>query len=732
MQSPNRRSLILTRRVATALLLAATPASAAEPGDLGTVWVFARVPQPIAQVAASISAADETTVKRELAQNLRDVARYTPGLSLPSDPARFGLDTIKIRGIGGNRVLIETDGVPTPAGFAIGNFSNAGRPFADLDLVKRIEIMRGPASALYGSDAIGGVVSSRTVSPADLLAHRDAALRVRAGYASADHSSLASMTGAMRGPSDVEALVAYARREGAELQNGPVALKPNPADYARDTMLAKLVLAGMDHPLAVTLGATRYENVTLVNSDVLQAGRFANTTYMRGNDRDDSQRLIIDQSFMSSGRDSAEWRAYWQQSRTDQRTVEKRRAAPPTTPALDISRDFAFRDVTLGAQATLIRELRLSGISHRLVLGGEFEHHRIEERRDGLQTTLPSGAVTNVILGETLPLRDFPQTTQTQAGVYVHDEIRTRAAQVEWIPAVRVDYYRLRPTVDTLYANGNPGQVPVSINQSAVSPRLGMTWQIAEGRTLFGQYAHGFRSPPFSDVNIGLYLPQFNVRAIPNPDLRPEKSDGFELGLRSTTKAVEGSVSAFYTRYRDFIQSKVNIGPDSTGVTLFQSRNVARATIWGVEAEGRLRAAAWVPALAAYSVRYAVSYARGDDRARSRPLNSIDPARAVIGLVYDAPGGDWGAQLVTTTVAAKSRVDNTPTTLARTSGFTIVDLVGHWQATAKLDVEAGVFNLTNRSYFEWTDVSARAATDPLLDLYRRPGRNASVSVAYRW
>ena len=722
---------------AVALLMCAPrPAVGAgeEPGDLGTVWVFARVVQPLVEVAATVTAVDASTVERELAQDLRDATRYTPGLSLPNDPARFGLATIDIRGIGGNRVLLETDGVPVPAGFAIGSYSNAGRPFTDLDLVSRIEIMRGPASALYGSDAIGGVVSTRTIAPADLLCKDDAALRVRSGYYSDDRAWRASLAGAVRGPADLEALVAWVRREGAELDNGSASIAPNPRDTVHDTVLARLVLAGMDNPLRLTVASARDGAVTLVNSDVLQPGRFANTTYLRGDDHGDSERVILEQSFLASaGPDQALWRAYWQRTRTDQGSFETRRAARPATPALEIARGFAFHEVTLGAQATAAYELAAGRTVHRLVFGGELARHDLDEQRDGVQRRLDTGAVTKVILGETLPLRDFPLTTQTQAGAYLQDEFRVRGGRVAWEPALRVDYYRLHPTVDALYANGNPGQAPVALSQASASPRLGATWAVADGHTLFAQYTHGFRSPPFDDVNIGLYLPQFNVRAIPNPSLKPEKSDGLELGWRSANASVAGSVSAFYTRYRDFIESKVNIGKDpATGITLFQSLNLARAAIWGVEAEGRLRPGAWRAQLAPWSVRYALAFASGDDLEHDRPLNSIDPARAVIGLAYDSAGGRWGGELSTTAVAAKRRVSDTPTPLVRTPGFVTIDLTAHWQASGRLALEAGLFNLTDRSYLEWADVRSRPAGDPQLDLYRRPGRNGSVSFAYRW
>ena len=66
----------------------------------------------------------------------------------------------------------------------------------------------------------------------------------------------------------------------------------------------------------------------------------------------------------------------------------------------------------------------------------------------------------------------------------------------------------------------------------SVAPKLGVTYRFSDSLGGFFQYAHGFRSPPPEDVNIGLELPLFNVRAIPNPGLKPEKSNGYEVGLR--------------------------------------------------------------------------------------------------------------------------------------------------------------------------------------------------------
>src|SRR3546814_10953320 len=69
----------------------------------------------------------------------------------------------------GNRVRIVVDGVPLADAYSIGQFASAGRDLVDLEAVERVEIQRGPASTLYGSDALAGVVAFRTLDPQALL-----------------------------------------------------------------------------------------------------------------------------------------------------------------------------------------------------------------------------------------------------------------------------------------------------------------------------------------------------------------------------------------------------------------------------------------------------------------------------------------------------------------------------------------------------------------------------------
>jgi hemoglobin/transferrin/lactoferrin receptor protein len=122
------------------------------------------------------------------------------------------------------------------------------------------------------------------------------------------------------------------------------------------------------------------------------------------------------------------------------------------------------------------------------------------------------------------------------------------------------------------------------VKENDFTPRLGAVFHAGTAWSLYGQYARGFRAPPFEDANIGLDLPLFGYRAIPNPDLKSETSDGVELGTRRIASGSRFSFAVFDTHYDDFIESRAPVGIDAeTGYLLFQSRNIGQARIYGAD-----------------------------------------------------------------------------------------------------------------------------------------------------
>ena len=700
---------------------------------LETVMVYARRIQPVTRIAATVSVIPREAIERGMVSDVKELVRYEPGLSVRSDPFRFGLDTFVIRGVGGNRVAVEIDGIPAAGGFAVGSYSDSGRSFVDPAFLDRVEVLRGPASSLYGSDAIGGVVAMTTLTPQTLLrADSSSGLRTEAGLSGVDDGWHAAAIGATRlGPA--EALLGYVHRAGSEADTA-ADVTPNPRDYASDSLLARLVMDGTPGgPLTVTVEGGRLQQTTSVDAFLGLAGtRFANTTLLEGDDSADRHRLSLGQRLVATPVfDSADWQLYLQGTDTRQDTLEVRSAVPPRTPPVRIEREFRLEDRTRGAEFTAVKDLAGPRVEQSLVYGIELSRARIEERRDGLQANLLTGGTTTVILGESFPLRDFPITNVTEAGVFVQDELRPGNSGWTVIPALRADYYRLDPHPDRMYRDDNPSAVAVGLDDFSLAPKLGVIRDLGNGWTGFGQYARGFRAPPPEDVNIGLELPLFNIRAVPNPDLKPEKSDGYELGLRREGEGARVAASVYYTDYRDFIESKVNLGADSaTGVTLFQSQNVDEARIYGAEVSASVRPGEWVAELEGVSARFAAAWARGEDRVRDQPLNSVDPASAVLSLGYDAPAGRWGGEVVTTWVADKDAVDDSRVDLYQTDGYVTADLLAYYDFGGGLRLDVGIFNLGDAEYIEWSDVRGRVVGDPLIPYYTRPGRN--VSVTLRW
>ena len=464
----------------------------------------------------------------------------------------------------------------------------------------------------------------------------------------------------------------------------------------------------------------------------LQGTRFASTVLLGGDDSGSRFSLGADQQLDPAGwYDSATWRAYWQGTDTTQKTAEQRSGVLPRTPPASIDRTFRYDDRTLGAEFTAVRALTGGDWNHELTYGFEYAWTRLEEVRNGKQTNLTTGATTHTILGETFPLRDFPISDVTDAGLFAQDEIRMADGRWSVIPALRLNYYDLSPRPDSLYREDNPNVPVVGLNDVSLSPKLGMTWQASAALVGFFQYSNGFRAPPPEDVNIGLELPLFNVRAVPNPDLKPEQSNGFELGARWNSPALSLTASGYYNDYDDFIESKVNLGADPvTQVILFQSQNIASARIYGTEVAATARLGEWSHSADGWRARLSAAYARGEDLQRDQPLNSVDPASGVASLGYDAASGRWGGELVTTVVAAKRRVDRSRVDLYRTDSYATLDLLGHVNLGHGLMLDAGLFNLTDRVYVEWADVRGRPVGDPLIPYYTHPGRN--VSVTLRW
>lgn len=706
--------------------------AASDTETLEEVIVAAKRLRPLQHVPATVTVIDREQITLTLSDDIRDLVRYQPGLSVRQDGIRFGLDSFAIRGIGGDRVIAEIDGIGVAESFTVGALADSGRVFTDVDFIKRVEILRGPASALYGSDAIGGVVRFQTLDPNDLLsAEASFASQLRAGYRGDIRGWSATTLNAWSGE-DAEVMLGYVHRTNEETDIAG-SLRPNPRESRSHQVLAKMVLPAISAgPIEVALEAGRVRDHTEVDALLGTPPRFVNTIAMTGRDTAEQLRLSLEQELAPSGRlmDEAVWRVHVQRTWTQQITDERRRAAPPRSPAVDLQRAFELEDETFGAEMTLAKALQTGTWSHELVYGIELDVGRITERRDGYERNLETGFVTPVILGEVFPLRDFPITRRTEAGVYVQDEFQSANSRWRTTAGVRFDMYRLRAREDDIYREDNPSARPVDLDEHALAPKLALSYQLTHSTNAFAQYAQGFRSPPFEDVNIGLEIPLFNYRALPNPELKAETSDSFELGLRSRAAAWSATLSAHYTEFEDFIESRLNIGRDpATGMTLFQSRNLERARLYGIELASSFDLQEWDPKLQGWSIALNAAWARGENTVTNQPLASVEPLKASFMVDYEARG-NWGVRLAATASASKDDVADSPTPLFRTNGYLVLDAFTYFSLAERGSLNIGVSNLSDEKYIEWSDVRGRAADDPLVAYATNAGRNFSVTMSW--
>ena len=140
-------------------------------------------------VPSSISVIDLSDKKYSGFSELKDLFRYEPGVSVELDTSNYSAASanegnVNIRGMELNRILFIQDGIRLPAAFGDSLGYNYDRgDFVDFNTLKAVEVVKGPGSTLYGSDALGGIVSFRSLEANDLLKPgQDFAIEIPANY----------------------------------------------------------------------------------------------------------------------------------------------------------------------------------------------------------------------------------------------------------------------------------------------------------------------------------------------------------------------------------------------------------------------------------------------------------------------------------------------------------------------------------------------------------------------
>jgi hemoglobin/transferrin/lactoferrin receptor protein len=735
-----RRATMLTT---TGLALLASPVFAQTSSEAvvkvaETITVTAtRIPTRTVNVPATVSVITDAQLDDALVGDIKDAVRFEPGVSVRSQPARFtaalsttgreGNAGFNIRGLEGNRVLIQTDGIRLPDSFSFGAQSVGRGDYAELDLVKSIEILRGPASPLYGSDGLAGAVSFTTKDPEDFLrAGASFGGRARFGYSEADEGK--AVGGALAGRhGDVSALIAVTRRDthaqgnaGTNFSANVTRTAPNPQTNDSLAVLAKLVWALNDaNRMRLTFeDQDRDSRTNLLTARALPPLSATSTLDLQARDQLSRNRISVDWRYQGDGFVKAAHAAvYRQASKTRQFSADDRNTVP------DRTRDTEFNNKITGASFDLRSSLTTGLLRHQFLLGGDISQTQQSGIRDG---TIPP-------FGETFPTRAFPITDYNVAGLFLQDAIEIGDGRVALYPAVRIDSFELKPKADSLFLG-----TPQPQSDSRVSPKLGGLFWATANLGVFANYAGGFRSPTPSQVNNGFTNLGSNYRTIANPDLKPETSTSFEGGVRIRDLSLGGvtivaSAAGFTGKYKGFIEQRQIGGTFTpTDPALFQFQNVSRVEISG--AETRIDANFG----GGFSVNFAASYTKGDgqsDTGPKLPLGSIDPVKVVAGLSYRAPNNRYGAQVIVTHSQGKNQSDVSefcsPNCFVG-SDFTLLDATAFVTLWDTATLRVGLFNLTDEKYAWWSDIRGLSAASTTLDAYTQPRRNISASLTLKF
>jgi hemoglobin/transferrin/lactoferrin receptor protein len=711
-----------------------------------TVVSATRMEQDADTVAATVTTISAAEIDRRMPADETDLFANDPDLAVARNSSRFGSATVNIRGIEGTRVLNLVDGVRLPDYYGGGGPSNvtvsdAGGPH--LDFLKRVEVLRGPASSLYGSDALGGVVSYVTKEPEDFLTEgKPRAFGYQGTYRSADQSLSNTMSAAI-GDDVFKYLLMVNRTDGKELETkGAVSgtstarTKANPEDKNSSSLLSKFVwLPAPGHRLAFVID---YRN-NQADTDVQRLiSSLPKTAWMKGNDDTTRTRYGLDWEWkpQESWVDRLKFQAYQQNSEARTLTDSLRANTSAACSASSgsgnnclLRQDFRMEQDRTSLGLQLDKLLEVGKVSHLLVAGADWSRTRVSDYRDFsiANTAIATGIVTysKTLAGTTYPSRGFAPGHTDSLGLFFQDAIGFDEGRFTVTPGLRYDRVELKPKSDAIFSAQSFAPA-VGKTDSRVSPKVAMLWQLQPSVALYGQYVEGFRAPNYSEVN-GFFQNGTLYASIPNADLKPETSYSTEMGMRLKQGPVNLSFARYDNRYKNFIDNVALTCPSNpscvTGLgSTYQSINLSRVRIQGWETRG-----AWDLG-GGYRLDGAYAFTRGDDEGNHTALNSVEPARATVALAWNQNVHGGEARIRAAERKAKDRISGS---LYSTAGYGVLDLSAWWKISTDMKITAALNNVFDRKYMLWSDVrfASLAQTTAGMDFYTQPGRNLSLGLS---
>lgn len=702
----HRCCLRTTALITTCAALALGTPAAAQDGEglfqmLGRIILGAGTARVAIDTPQAVTALEQADLDRRQAGNIGEMLRGIPGVQAAGASTRPLGQAFNIRGIGNSeqtaseeRIKVVVDGAPKFfEQYRLGSF------FADTELFKRVEILRGPASStLYGSGTIGGVVAFTTKDASDFLAEGEsAALRFRLGYESNGDVIKPGVIFAHRA-GNAEFLLALNTSDGGEKRDGAGNAIPGTEHQSVSGLLKGKLSFGDADDQSLTLSLSRTDT-NLDRTPVAQTGGatfiptfgFADIHAV-----DDTASLTWRHEF--AGNDLLDLTVQLSHTNTD---VTKRNFTGSTLVCAG-GLAQVLCDSDFGYPTTALKIENTADLSR-----GNWQNFLTF----GLQVTDQQREATSAIG----PLPFHPEGTDRKLGVYAQGEFIWND-RLTLIPGLRVDFGDRTPSAFTASVGGVPAEY------TAVSPKLSALYKLNDQWGVFGTLARTERMPTLDE----LYSSDAGRRVSPGLDL--ETANSVELGLTyqreglwSAGDSLRVKATAFHSDIRNLIVVNAATGP----VPRFD--NVRAAEIWGAEVEAAYDADRWFASLGYSNVRSAFRETGRSGNAGAGLTLPDTPAENV-SLTLGLKVPDRGLTLGWTasyhdaiTNANVPTAPMSPLTSTRTPSYHTHDLFVTWKpdsgALAGLDLTLTVQNLFDADYKN------------NLSLDRGQGMNAKLSIA---
>lgn len=653
----------------------------------------------------SITTAKE--IQERGANTIGEVFSNSPDVTVPQQVQRFSLaagrqgrggqESINIRGLQGNNVLLLVDGIRVPNQFAFGALSTGRGGYLDTEGFRKIEVIRGPSSTQYGSDGLAGIVSFQTFNPTDFIEPGSNS----GGFAKTGYSSVNNSTNTTFGyageNNDLSAMVLGNVQYGHQYQNqgsnysiGNTRTASNPADFGNWYVLSKGFLRlDSTSKLGITY-ESQNSNININNQSDLgkSSGGWGPNNVVDSTASDITTRNRVSGEF-DYNNDSAEYlqkvnvMLYLQDASVTENSYQQQNSNSVLSSWR--SRNNIYTQNTKGINTTLETN-STALVNQRLTYGFDWSSTNISSKLNAA--------------GNGSSITPAPPSIYDLGGIFLQSEVEI--GNVNIIPGIRYDAYSLTPRA---------GNVP-SNSASSASPRLGILWNLTREFRPFANWGAGF-SAPTPDQALASYSNlahgyQFQA----NPNLKPQTGSGIEAGMRGKIARWGYQLSAFANNYSNFI-SIVNTGGIGSPVNPYhyQYQNLSNVYIrgWDIRTD-------WAFAKG-WQVNAALAYSNGQQSSDgvSAPLNTIQPLRGILGIRYDEHSWGaftnmiWNQGKAADTVNFDSKIGGTSNQYL-TPASTVINLTGYWKPTKQLTVNFNVNNIFNSTYWNWSSVQGSVST----------------------